>query len=102
MMPERVAIILLSVIALTFAGHARAQDNPACAQYQEPMAYNACLARHGPKAIDVATRPGSGQHGRAAVGRPVGAEAGTGAQAGRSWARVTRNHGRAHMEFPVK
>ncbi len=25
-------------------------DNPACAKYQEPLAYNACLARLGPHA----------------------------------------------------
>ena len=30
-----------------------AEDNPACAQYREPMAYNACLAQHGPKANGV-------------------------------------------------
>jgi hypothetical protein len=29
---------------------ARAQDNPACARFEEPLAYNACLARQGPTA----------------------------------------------------
>ena len=61
-MAARAAIVLLALAALASAGRARAEDDPACAQYQEPMAYNACLARHGPKANDV------GQlHGRPAT-----------------------------------
>ena len=47
------AAIALCLTALAWAGTARAQDNPACAQYREPMAYNACLAQHGPKANGV-------------------------------------------------
>ena len=52
-MAARAATIVLALAALASAGRARAEDDPACAQYQEPMAYNACLARHGPKANDV-------------------------------------------------
>jgi hypothetical protein len=102
MMTARAIIILLGLIELAFAVPARAQDDPACAQYQEPMAYNACLARHGPKANDVATRPAARQHGRAALGWVGGSEAGTPATGGPGWARATRARGRVHMEFPVE
>ncbi len=37
-------------IVLAWAGAAHAQDNPACAKYEAPLAYNACLAKLGPKA----------------------------------------------------
>ena len=58
-MAVRAAIALslaaLAWAALPSAGSAWAEDDPACAQYHEPMAYNACLARHGPKANGVGT-----------------------------------------------
>ena len=49
-MAARAAAIAFCLAALASAGRARAEDDPSCAQYQEPMAYNDCLARHGPKA----------------------------------------------------
>jgi hypothetical protein len=55
--------IALCLAALAWAGTARAQDNPACAQYHEAMAYNACLAQHGPKAKSVGTLHGRPQRG---------------------------------------
>jgi len=54
----RALTLMFAFAAVALAGRARAEDDPACAQYQEPLAYNACLARHGPKA-DLATSPGS-------------------------------------------
>ena len=95
-MAARAATVVLAIAALASAGRARAEDDPACAQYQEPMAYNACLARHGPKANDVGTQ-GHTQPDRAqrdAAGKP--------ATAGRGWQRAPRRHGRVHMEFRVK
>jgi len=44
----RVAFGILALLAST--GGAIAEDNPACAKYEEPLAYNACLAKLGPKA----------------------------------------------------
>jgi hypothetical protein len=98
------AATALCLAAFAWAGSARAQDDPACAQYHEPMAYNLCLARHGPKANGVGQLHGGGpQPGRAAQGRvwygrtrraPATRFYGTqGAQ---------RVHGRVHMEFPVR
>jgi hypothetical protein len=44
----RVAFGMLSLLAWT--APAPAEDNPACAKYESPLAYNACLAKLGPKA----------------------------------------------------
>ncbi len=89
------AAIALSLAALAWAGAARAEDNPACAQYREPMAYNACLAQHGPKAniggLRGTPQPGRGAHASA---REV-----------RHWRAASpakHAHGRMHMEFQVR
>ncbi len=42
------AIALLALLLWGVA--ARAEDNPACARFEAPLAYNACLARQGPAA----------------------------------------------------
>jgi hypothetical protein len=101
-MAARAATIVLVLAALASAGRARAEDDPDCAQYQEPMAYNACLARHGPKANDVGTQQGHTQPDRAAQDRAQRDEAGKPATAGRGWQRAPRHHGRVRMEFRVK
>jgi hypothetical protein len=97
-MAARAATIVLALAALASAGPGQAEDDPACAQYKEPMSYNACLASHGPKANNLGTRPGEARPGRAAQDRQVGARA----TAGRRWQGAQRNHGRVHMEFLVK
>jgi hypothetical protein len=94
-MAARVSIALL-LTALAWAGNARAEDDPACAQYREPMAYNACLARHGPKANGVGQfRAGGGEQGR-------DGETQTRAPAFHRWRGAQRVHGRMHMEFRVQ
>ena len=98
------AAIALCLAALAWAGSARAQDNPACAQYREPMAYNACLAQHGPKANGVGQLHGGPQPGRAApnqvwYGRATAAPPATRFYGAKGAHRV---HGRVHMEFPVR
>ena len=96
------AILVLALAAFASAGPAEAMDDPACAQYQEPMSYNACLARHGPKANNLGTRPGQTQPGRAAPDRAQDRQVAAPAAAGRRWQRAERTHGRVHMEFLVK
>ena len=61
----RVAFGVLALLAS--ANGALAEDNPACAKYEAPLAYNACLARLGPKAgvthasaAPIAEAPGRG------------------------------------------
>jgi hypothetical protein len=86
-MGTRAAAIALCLAALASAGRARAEDDPSCAQYKEPMAYNACLARHGPKANDVGAHSGKTQAPAAGF---------------RRWPHPQRVHGRVHMEFRVR
>ena len=98
------APIALCLAVLAWAGAARAQDNPACAQYHEAMAYNLCLSQHGPKANGVGQLHGAPQPGSAAQGRVW-----YGHTHGRApTARFTNPHsaqrvrGRVHMEFQVR
>ena len=94
------AAIALSLAALACAGSARAEDDPACAQYHEAMAYNICLAQHGPQAKGVGQLHGGGP-------QPSGAAQGRvwyGHSRGTPTAHYDpqRAHGRVHMEFPVR
>ena len=92
-MAARAAALALCLAALASAGRALAEDDPSCAQYQEPMAYNACLARHGPKANDARAHSGAAQpqRDRDMNRRP--------AAAGPAPSAI---HGRVHMEFHVR
>ncbi len=104
------AAIALSLAALAWTATARASDDPACAQYHEPMAYNACLARHGPKAKGVGQLHGDPQPSRASPNRVRYGHSRTAPSMGFSAAPSTRFydtqgsqriHGRVHMEFRV-
>jgi len=66
--------------ALVFAAPAAAQRSDPCARFEAPLAYNACLAEHGPHAA--ATRPATSNEEASA---PI---------------RRTR-HGRQRLEFSV-
>jgi hypothetical protein len=98
-MAPRIALALC-LAALAWAASARAQDNPACAQYREPMAYNACLAQHGPKANGVGQLHGGPQPGRAVQNRVWHGHS-RGAPTARYY-NPQRAPGRVHMEFPVR
>ncbi len=101
-MAMRVALMLLALFAVASRRPARAEDNAACAKYQEPLAYNACLASHGPRATDIATSPGSAQGSQAARVRPEGNEPAAAPRSARSSTRAVRRHGRVRMEFRVE
>jgi hypothetical protein len=45
----------LAIASLLLAAPAAAQPPDPCARFEEPLAYNACLAAHGPRAPE--TRP---------------------------------------------
>ena len=85
-----------AVLVMTlFAAAPAAAEN--CAQYAEPLAYNACLARSGPPARALNLRPA-----------PEAADARSPARVSRSAARrvqdgasVGRRRGRAEMVFSV-
>ena len=101
-MAARAAAIALFLAALASAGRALAEDDPSCAQYQEPMAYNACLARHGPKANGVGAHSGSTQPEPAGQNRVYEGQARPPATGFGRWGRAQRSHGRVHMEFRVQ
>lgn len=91
----RHALILAIAIGVLCVGQrARAEDNPACAKFEEPLAYNACLARFGPHAPgtravaapdDDSDEPGADGRRRAHGGLEISRE----------------RHGRARAEFDV-
>jgi hypothetical protein len=108
------AAIALCLAALAWPGSALAEDDPRCAQYREPMAYNACLARQGPRANGVGQVHGGPQPAHAAPHRVSyghRSEApGTRSSDGTPDSPSTRFydtqgsqriHGRVHMEFRV-
>ena len=99
-MTKRAALMLL-VVAAASVCPARAEDNPACVKYEDPLAYNACLASHGPKATGVTTNPRPAPQPHAAQvqaerGRPHPTRSAHG------WRRASRGGGRIHMEFVVE
>jgi hypothetical protein len=97
----RAAAIAFFLAALASAGRVRAEDDPSCAKYQEPMAYNACLASHGPKAnVEVGTHSGTTEPRPSGQNRRYEGEVQAPAGFGR-WPRAQRIHGRVHMEFRV-
>jgi hypothetical protein len=94
-------VLALCLAALAGSGSARAQDNPACAQYHEAMAYNLCLSQHGPKANGVGQLHGGGpQPGRAAPNRAWYGHSRSAPTA--RYYSPQRAHGRVHMVFPVR
>ena len=103
-MAKRTLFMLLA-LAVSGAAPARAEDNPACAKFEEPLAYNACLASHGPKATDLGTNTHSAQNtdGAPVHGAPVQAYRYRPAvvRSAHGWQRPVRTHGRARMEFRV-
>ena len=101
-MAARVAAIALCLAALASAGRAWAEDDPSCAQYQEPMAYNACLARHGPRANGVGDHPGATEPERARANPTYEGQARRRRPRFGRWPRAQRIHGRVHMEFQVR
>ena len=97
------AAIALSLAALAWTASARAEDDPACAQYREPMAYNACLAQHGPKANSIGKlrgpQPGQAGQDRVWYGHTHGHAPPARLDSAQDARRV---HGRMHMEFRVR
>ncbi len=97
----RLAALALCLSVLAPPGLALAEDDPSCARYQEPMAYNACLARRGPKAGDLGKHSGDTRPEQAGRDQANGGSRAPGA-AFRNWPRAQRVHGRVHMEFRVQ
>jgi hypothetical protein len=92
----RGSIMLLAVALVASPGAVLAENDPACAKYEEPLAYNACLASRGPRANFGSHSDADGQTA------PVRAQPANRPAANRGWGRETRRHGRVHMEFRLK
>ncbi len=95
----RRALGLLAVLAV-LPSAAPAADDPACAKYEDPLAYNACLASHGPRAKDVGR--GAGEEGPPPAERQEAAPAAAPREPARRTPNLVRRRGRIHMEFLVR
>jgi hypothetical protein len=89
----RCALLLaVGLATLPIGAPARAKDNGSCAQFEAPLAYNACLASHGPRAGET--------RAIAAPDDDVGAKRAFGGRRGRGGGEALRGkRGRARMEF---
>jgi hypothetical protein len=65
--------LALFVAPLLLAGAARAETYPDCEKFEEPLAYNQCLASHGPSA---ARALGASEEGGAAGAETRGLQTG--------------------------
>ena len=111
------AALLVAVSAAVLPALA-AEDDPACARFEDPLAYNACLASHGPKANGVGAAPAGGasrqtdpeseapRAGARQTGPDhAGPENATPAEAPHEppgASHVYRRRGRIHMEFRLR
>jgi len=95
----RVAFLIFVLGVVARPGGATAQDNPACAKYQEPLAYNACLASHGPKATDVGAGGSPDERNHSG---PAPMRSATPSRFEPAWSHATRRRGRVHMEFRLQ
>ncbi len=101
----RAAAAVLALAAV-LPSPARAQDDPACAKFEDPLAYNACLASRGPRAGAIGKETGTAAPGHAdpEAGVPAEARKSAAPQAAlpRGFPPVDRRHGRVHMEFRLR
>ena len=92
------AVLVLATAAAVLSGRAHA-DDPACAKFEEPLAYNACLAAHGPHAKDVGVSP---EPATAPGFQRAGKPRAEGARRATRFPDVARGHGRVHIEFRIR
>ena len=83
------ALVLVSSVAPAWA-----DDNPACVKFENPLEYNACLARLGPRAGATLAVPEPG--GAAPAPEPRGV------RSMRAYAGARRTGGRVRMEFTIR
>lgn len=100
----RAAVAFLALSAV-LPGPARAQDDPACARFEEPLAYNACLASHGPRANTLGNATGAAGVRRTDPEEETPARAKAPPQPFQPFQpfqHVERRRGRVHMEFRLR
>ncbi|MFZ0210532.1 MAG: hypothetical protein WAL59_31255 [Roseiarcus sp.] len=93
----RTFLIAAALVIVSSGAPVRAEDNPACAKFENPLEYNACLAKLGPKAGATLAVPES-----AGVAPAVRiAPATRGVRSMHAFAAPRRSNGRVRMEFTV-
>jgi hypothetical protein len=93
----RAFLIAAALILVSSVAPAWADDNPACAKFENPLEYNACLARLGPRAGATLAVPES-----AGAAPAVRAASGTrGVRSMHAFATPPRTKGRVRMEFTI-
>ena len=94
----RTFLIAAALILVSSVAPAWAEDNPACAKFENPLEYNACLAKLGPKAgatLAVPELAGAAPMVRAAP-------ATRGVHSMHAFAAPPRTKGRVRMEFTIR
>ena len=90
-------ILFAALVLVSSAAAAPAEDNPACAKFENPLEYNACLAKLGPRAgptLAVTEPAGAAPTVRAAP-------ATRGVRSMHAFAAPPRTKGRVRMEFTI-
>ncbi len=88
----RAILFAAALTLLASGGPADAEDNPACAKFENPLEYNACLAKQGPRA-----------GATLAVPEPApAARAPRGVRSMRAFPRARPTRGRVRMEFTIR
>jgi hypothetical protein len=90
-------ILFAALVLISTGAPARAEDNPACAKFENPLEYNACLAKLGPKAGSTLAVPEPAGPGRAMRAAPPA----RGVHSMHAFAAPRRSNGRVRMEFTV-
>jgi hypothetical protein len=86
----RLITFAAAVVFVSSAASVHAQDNPACAKFESPLEYNACLAKQGPRAGATLAVP----DGAAPAPRTVPSM--------RAFRAAPRTRGRVRMEFTIR
>ena len=98
----RLGTLAALLVLASLSGAARADDS-ACAKIEDPLAYNACLASHGPRAGAVGAAPGGTETTRRAPGgEPSAGRPRLEAEKRSAAPAVDRRRGRVHMEFHLQ
>jgi hypothetical protein len=94
----RAILFAAALIFLSSAASVHAQDNPACAKFENPLEYNDCLAKLGPRAGATLAVPEPG----GATPATRAAPAPRGVRPMRAFRGAPRTRSRVRMEFTIR
>jgi hypothetical protein len=93
----RMILIAATLILVSSVAPVWADDNPACAKFENPLEYNACLAKLGPRAGATLVVPESAGPAPAVRAAPTTRSV----RSMRAFAAPPRTKGRVRMEFTI-